>query len=1813
MSRSSRGVDLSFLNGEEARQILKVLERDSQLKRAERERLSKLQKKKEDTAGFPGVSGELFEDIQKRKFQSDTDVSRMPKQPVAHQLKKATGNNSANTKGSALQVPQAQKHGSTSILEGLRTPFASLFSSFKKSKKQHLKPPEKQQQNSLRYDHLTAGAHTSFKAKEMATIQTCNSSLPSEPTNKCLDANIVDMMDNTSTWNEELENELLKVLDSLDNQLAQEQSQDTMNGRTPTEYGSTVPEIHQHSIVMQPDFLGEVQRNDQNSFLADRMRMLRAKDKYNTFFRPRRLYDTYIKQHHTEKYTYGDLYDKRSSALKRGYSTCSLGHSSKNSLELPSGSHSSGFGPKNIMSRDTMGRSYSLSCLTRHSPLMSADKFSTSSLQHGLESNMDFTEANFQHRSRRTPLSSIVWNMPQSSRHSLHPDRLRRTQSLTEFNSAFEDSHPCSPAENTRYKLYRSKMNYRKVVPNTSHFLFTDRRIDPLCFDNRENYVSYPLKNISKSCYRYPSFHGKMNPSQTNFPFGRREEYLFRRNNHQYFSDTYHVPDVNFEQLPTNLGDRQSDYGGKKDIWQSDHMHNHASEYTRTRDHSGRGINKLFLKRAKDMQKCPAYVSAALENQTECAAPSQSQLSGDSQAPSKIFVKSFQTKKNSKILGMEGVSNADQSDKVDSMDIKKPILSQVFGQVNTNNPTESQVSPSAVSPLTTPPTTSSLQPPFILNSKRQAKANSLRRIENVCLSKIHSRNGQRKEDNCVESKSVEQACPPLLITNPTKLSILQSSPQEEHQLETLKAFNPNKMLNGTYSSDFNEDPKVLPNNEFPVSYAETLHKPNRFVRYPTSNSISGSPSNSPLKSPITYKTLHRKSASTDGSDLSKKRISPPTKKILFRNKRMVGDNLEAHISNRIGNIYSSKGEKNSFLSSSCSSLNISPKEMADEKNKKIKDYHMQLTQVPNCRSGGSNIIGSKRKKGDGPEKTAISVFSEKGETEAGNPLKQYKTTSTLTVSIEEDNVKYHELISVYYALPPKHSNTLCNVFLEDTKKTDSSSSPEKSQAVKKEYEALIGMTTVASPSNLEKGEKVISPDKMPTPLDVQQDSKNADDPDKDLQVPNPTLRTAGTSPAQCTMHNREEIIGPGAEEPALAFSSRPAVDGFPGDPKPNRIEAETVNTVTSALSNLRIGKHSSPWTEAPKLDKNLHLNSLNSKSAKTSLGNISAVSSAINVQKGSLCGSQPSAETSATIPPSDLTDFIQDGRSTAYPEDSTPVNASKEKNRNAAEVKERARYICRIISERGHGFQPRNESVGNEASVSKIKMHSDFQNSTLPGDAAFSVNPVVQPKGNMVECSKPQQQEMPPNHLLHKVCTNPQRSERICVDNQNFSSKDQYSGPAQDLPEHSLPENKLVLDCIKDKVSDIEKRKNRSSIKNKLAAMYKTSRKFSSKKSSSPKPHVSCIFSQNDELSLDNSNHYPMLISPDDSQQTGNENQNQASLPGEFHITRLSKVENKKLQTNEDRRPFTNLCNQKREHSGQSDKNTKTTQNSTILFPKSIMPVLNNNLQTGSKVLENNNYPIFSKCTVMDSYPTKRSHSNVGEPSSFPLLSDKHSYIKNDSKANIYPLQKLTSQAECEDYQDNEQSDIFKNVNQPCVKPVLKFSKTQRERHFSECSYTQKFHDHLTPKSSLTQPRCRRKFKSYSELLSCDENENWDTYNKNNRNFGSRRIMYPSIEFGIFGKEQQQAFLDNIKRSLTEGRLWNPCLLKNHRSITNEDRYSLSGLELLKSRAAEEQFPNEPLDFHDEASAYSSDSDSDSDTTTDDEYYLHEYEKESEL
>ncbi|KAG8584725.1 hypothetical protein GDO81_004742 [Engystomops pustulosus] len=132
-----------------------------------------------------------------------------------------------------------------------------------------------------------------------------------------------------------------------------------------------------------------------------------------------------------------------------------------------------------------------------------------------------------------------------------------------------------------------------------------------------------------------------------------------------------------------------------------------------------------------------------------------------------------------------------------------------------------------------------------------------------------------------------------------------------------------------------------------------------------------------------------------------------------------------------------------------------------------------------------------------------------------------------------------------------------------------------------------------------------------------------------------------------------------------------------------------------------------------------------------------------------------------------------------------------------------------------------------------------------------------------------------------------------------------------------------------------------------------------------------------------------------------------------------------------------------------------------------------------------------------------------------------------------------------------------------------------------------------------------------AEIL--DENDNWPI----SKESCERKPVCTSksLDYGIFGKEQQEAILNNVKRSLTEGRLWSPNFLKNPGFLRTEEHCSSQEINPV-GRTPDDSPPpglnvkeslnidvDEPVDS----------SDTDTDTTTDDEYYLDDYYKESEL
>ncbi|NWR94069.1 EXPH5 protein, partial [Furnarius figulus] len=280
----------------------------------------------------------------------------------------------------------------------------------------------------------------------------------------------------------------------------------------------------------------------------------------------------------------------------------------------------------------------------------------------------------------------------------------------------------------------------------------------------------------------------------------------------------------------------------------------------------------------------------------------------------------------------------------------------------------------------------------------------------------------------------------------------------------------------------------------------------------------------------------------------------------------------------------------------------------------------------------------------------------------------------------------------------------------------------------------------------------------------------------------------------------------------------------------------------------------------------------------------------------------------------------------------------------------------------------------------------------------------------------------------------------------------------------------------------------------------------------------------------------------------------------------------------------------------------------------------NKNSQTLDLRLESKSQSMSPGATTSD--PQENEKGRASSPACtppLPLLTDKNSnsYVNSCLQADTCPEQNLTSQTVLGHCQNASQSATLENANLNCYQLRKSHAKSQRERHLSEgvCARdsleTSASGSNILPKDGIHGKR----FKSYSELLSCDENENWASDDE--KCYSTRNLMYPSVEFGIFGKEQQLAFLENIKRSLTEGRLWRPCLLNNPSAFRDRETSSINRAELLSSSSAGSKMssaassPRELTDIYGEdPAAYS---DSDSDTTTDDEYYLDEVDKESEL
>ncbi|NXD10339.1 EXPH5 protein, partial [Nothocercus nigrocapillus] len=362
--------------------------------------------------------------------------------------------------------------------------------------------------------------------------ETYNSPMSAEPSCDSFDANQDELMEKTpQEWNEQLEKEFFRVLDDLDDQLAQEQAQDPLDKTVPPNSAANVQSSKALGASKgQATVRGQRRATGSDlpsAFFPDGLRTIRAKDEHKIFIRPRKL--------------------------------------QKGSLYPPSITQNSGFRHKHYMNRDTAGRSYSVCSLRRCPSSVSSEQLSASALQHPLarESNDGFIPRFGRQNPKRIPLSSIVWNnTPDSAAQTSAQEKMFRTQSLLEFHATDHSRYPRSLQEGRKYACYHSKHHYRRSLSSSNCFSRVscpDKAASPLSFDNWENYPLYKSENnLSRSCYRDTSSHGKLYINQKNSPYGKKDNYPFWADTPLYHSDKVFLsPDASFEVVMANLNDHQ--------------------------------------------------------------------------------------------------------------------------------------------------------------------------------------------------------------------------------------------------------------------------------------------------------------------------------------------------------------------------------------------------------------------------------------------------------------------------------------------------------------------------------------------------------------------------------------------------------------------------------------------------------------------------------------------------------------------------------------------------------------------------------------------------------------------------------------------------------------------------------------------------------------------------------------------------------------------------------------------------------------------------------------------------------------------------------------------------------------------------------------------------------------------------------------------------------------------------------------------------------------------------------------------------------
>uniref|UniRef100_A0A8C0G348 Exophilin 5 n=1 Tax=Chelonoidis abingdonii TaxID=106734 RepID=A0A8C0G348_CHEAB len=1870
MAGAPRGLDLTFLSEQEARQIFQVLERDAELKRAEKDRISKLQKKKRDVTGLQGVTGEWFEEIQRKKFQNEIDVNRMLKRPLAHWLRKTSRNGELSglegTSGGHLVQPPFENINKIAVF------FCVVLDDLDDQLAQE------QAQDSVNRTHLVDSGPRAQYVFPSTSRQTA---IRGQHRNNCSETPSTFFSDATRTIRAKEDHKIFyrprKFYDTYMNRYHSESKEYMHKDSLDSSYPVLSRRLSSVSFGESSEGSLHLPSIRQNNGFGHKsyMRIPLSSIVWN------------------KPYTSGRASNQDNLSRTQSLMECNARKQDTYPCPLHENRKYEFYRSKHHYRRDVSSTNWfsSVSCPDKAATSLSFDNWENYPLCW-LENNL----------SRSHYRDTACHGRFQIDQKSSPFGRKEEHPSWSDIYQYYNDEVFLSP--DAHYEMITSNLNDKQSAhAKNAKFASQCHQSDfQTCVSENRSSVEISSgansKLLSKNskdpqnCLTYKSAvtstRMKADVSNESVLLGSRFKMKLVAENS---SSATKVSQSQPQPLVTQMNI-------KKDFKKA------ASDKIRDLELSGeadqKSIKDIILhpvsqkvdtKNTVDPQICPSNNAAALQNSTSLlnsplslSSRRQTQLTATREITknniSKSCKRNLQRKENdlpahSELNQTPSLLSADESRRESFLSNLKQWEHHLINSAkrkgiklgSRRTETTDHITPkeesfqvdvlqSSASVHSAPVTETLANHQSILPSPPELLSHSSQDSLQVFSHKSYLKSLETPTNssvNCRVTEAPAEGGKVVELAGVVAKDIPQEKPKDQnilvskdHNSQLTTGGSQNRNCGNIYACSFDKGPEIAERslNYFCLerengktrqnaSCIERLYRQGSLLRHTNSSSISGSPVKSNPESPeplVIYYTLPRKSASIASSVMSGMSICFP------KSKTATWDHVEKQNSDRAAAFSFNQGNKISSLGSAHSSIRPIPLHgITDIKENvlQIKDHPLPLNRSPNHSLSGRTVVSeSEREKL--VNKKESPVFSDCLEKEMGDSLQKYKTISTFTVSGDEDHIEYHELVSIYYTLPRSHSRTLCNLFLDDPEITPLSLYTEKSKSPKmpnKNSEVLISLANVAFPSTLEKERHLHSPDQTPAASTTPQNAKTgAVDTYQESSHFSSSTEEVCTSQSRSIVHNKKDISpGLALKESTLVLPDMVTSDTSVHDPE-STTEADTsIKAISTASHNQNMDICFSSGKESKEKENILHTDTPLTSSLSTPQKhkdppeNVFNFTSAINNTNSLQIRDSKNCQQFIKVKGSNNQNILplqldknssHEGKShRAFAVNNTPATSAESKSRHDAGAKERSDFQHQSISlcnNKCTGFLLGVESSRNstdEKLISDRKMLPDSQNKQFQLGTVSAAKPILQPAKigipdtHDLVSRKTKQEQISLNTQMDKDCTSLQKAVLYSEDRQNVESKDKLSSVTQDLQllQSAVSENKLMSDGTREKVSDIEKRKNRPSVKNEVAAIYKTRRKFSSK-NVNPKPHVSNIFSQNDggTTSLEiNMTHSTLSQTNDDS-----------SL----------------LVKNKNQGPFANSYNQRRElkNPKQNENEVESILSPTTLFPKEIA-ARSKNSQTLGQGLENRNQTIFSRATEADSLGNQKRTSTGGSSHDPPLLTfltDKNSntFIKN-LQANVCSQKQALSSDECDHDQNPHQSKSLKNANLHSNQSRMSRAKNQRERHFSESTCTQDSHDNPGSGSNCLpkESRYSRKFKSYSELCSYDENENWASYDERTTTYGTRRVMYPSIEFGIFGKEQQLAFLENIKRSLTEGRLWRPCLLKNPGFLRNEESDSLKRAELLNSSSAGSKIsvdassPRDSIDIYREKPMVYSDSDTD--TTTDDEYYLCETDKESEL